>query len=326
MTTTHTTAQMATAARALLEALTTGQRHDVQGELDGPDFREWCYLPGDRAGVRLGDLDAEQRDLALALLDTGCSPDGAVIARGIIELDMIRRQLASDPDPDDHRFWIRIFGTVSETEPWAWRVNGHHLSVHVTVIGDTYATTPNFFGAEPALVTAGPRAGLRSLLEEEELARALLTDLTPAQRQVAIRSGVAPDDIVTRFDPVADPDLLPAGLTHGDLTASQRGQLERVVRRYFDRAPIEHADLCWQAAVRAGLDQVTFSWAGSEERGEGHYYAVQGPTFLLEYDNTQDDANHIHSVWRDLTNDWGGDLLRRHYAEGHSRPEPVEGP
>ena len=309
------TKRMAAAAQALLDALTPAQQAAATARLDIPDHRQWRYLPGDRPGLRLADLDGPRQALALRLLDTGCSAQGATTARAIVELDRIRRQLAGRVVADgEHNFWVRILGEVSSSSPWAWRFNGHHLAVHATVAGDTLAVTPNFFGAEPAVVPSGPHQGLRVLPEEEELARALVEQLDAGQRQVAIAAPIAPADILTRADPVADPDLVPSGLAYAAMSGQQRELLHLLVRRYLDRAPAEHARSSWEIAVASGLDTVRFTWCGPTERGHGHYYAVVGPTFLLEYDNTQDDANHIHSVWRDLRNDWGRDILADHYA------------
>ncbi|MFG1710577.1 DUF3500 domain-containing protein [Nonomuraea sp. M3C6] len=167
------------------------------------------------------------------------------------------------------------------------------------------------------MVLSGPQKGLRLLVDEEEMGRALLAELAPHQRSIAITGEVAPDDVLTRNDPVPDLDRIPRGLSYSDMSTPSKDLLERLVRRYFDRAPGWYGETCWRDALNAGLDKVTFAWMGSDQRGQGHYYCVAGPTFLLEYDNTQDDANHIHSVWRDLRNDWGGDLLARHYADHH---------
>ena len=312
---------MAGAATAFLDSLDRTQRLAATTAFDVEDHRVWTYLPGGRPGAALAAMTTEQQALALALLDTGCSAHGGRTARAVIELDMIRRQLESSagtpPRPTDHRYWVRILGDPNADAPWAWRVNGHHLAVHVTVVDDAVAATPQFFGAEPAIVPDGPHRGLRTLPGEEELARALLARLDDDQRRVAITSPTAPHDILTRFDPVVDPSVVPAGLGHGQMTSRQQDALHRLIRLYFDRAPADVADAAWSDATGRGLDDVTFAWAGPDERGRGHYYAVRGPTFLLEYDNTQDDANHIHSVWRDLRNDWGADLLREHYARRH---------
>ena len=310
--------RMAAAAQAFLATLDPSQRQAVDNPLDAADFREWSYLPGPRAGLPLAELTPSQRELALALLDTGCSATGAQTARAVIDLDIVRRQLGGgDPQPGDDRFWFRVFGTPSPDGAWAWRVNGHHLAVHVSAAAGDLTVTPSFFGSEPAIVLTGPHEGLRVLTAEEDLARDLLDALDPDRLDLVVTSPDAPDDILTRNDPVADPSRLTGGIAHGDLTPDQQQHLERLVRHYFDRTPEASAAAAWGRAGDAGLERIRFAWAGGSQRGERHYYSVLGPTFLIEYDNTQDDANHIHSVWRDLTDDWGGDLLARHYAAGH---------
>jgi hypothetical protein len=310
--------RMAGAAQGFLATLGQPESEAVGGELGGPGFREWSYLPGPRAGLSLAEMTPGQREAALSLLDTGCSATGARTARAVIELDLIRRQLGGgEPQPGDDRFWFRVFGTPAADGAWAWRINGHHLAVHVTVAGHDLTVTPSFFGSEPATVLTGPHEGLRVLTVEEDLARELVTSLDVDQLRAAITSETAPNDILTRNDPVADPSRVTGGIAHCDLTSGQQDGLQRLVRHYFDRTPETTSASAWAAARDAGLDEIRFAWAGSTRRGEGHYYSVLGPTFLLEYDNTQDDANHVHSVWRDLTDDWGGDLLARHYETGH---------
>ena len=304
---------------AFLEQLDPELRRRAHSQFDAPDHRRWTYVPGDRPGLMLAEMTDDQRHAALALLDVACSASGAMTSRAVIDLDRIRRGLSgglSEP-PTDDRFWIRVLGDPRGDEPWAWRINGHHLAVHVTVVGAEIAVTPQFFGAEPAVVPDGPYRGLRTLPNEEELARTVLARLEPAQRARAITSVVAPEDIATRDDPVANPEVVPTGVSYGALTAVQQDTLGRLIRLYFDRATPAVADEAWRAAIDAGMDRVTFAWAGPVERGHGHYYAVRGPTFLLEYDNTQDDANHVHSVWRDLRRDWGEDLLSGHYTTAH---------
>ena len=173
-----------------------------------------------------------------------------------------------------------------------------------------------FFGANPARVPAGhPRAGLRTLADDEDLGRALVTGLPEHLRERAVTGPLAPSDIVTRHDPVADVSRIPPGLAYVDMDRRQRESLGQLVRNYLGRAIPEVAAATWAGIESAGLEQVSFRWAGSVEPGHGHYYAVLGPTFLLEYDNTQNNANHIHTAWRDLLGDWGEDLLAAHHAE-----------
>lgn len=303
---------MVGAAREWLAALDPQQRKAATAPFDVDDRRVWTYLPGRRIGLALAEMTAEQQALALALVDAGCSVRGARTARAIVVLDEILRGA-----PKAGEYWLRVLGEPGGAAPWAWRVGGHHLALHLTVVGDAVAATPQFFGAEPAVVLHGTHQGLRTLPAEEELARELLASLDAPQQEVAIAAAVAPADILTRYDPVADPGLLSSGLSYADMHGGQCDLLRRLVRLYFDRVPDDVAERSWRQAVDAGLEAVSFRWAGGMDRGVGHYYAVAGPTFLLEYDNTQDDANHIHSVWRDLGNDWGEDLLAAHYAAAH---------
>jgi hypothetical protein len=150
------------------------------------------------------------------------------------------------------------------------------------------------------------------------MARSLLEQLEPDQLAAAVVAPTAPSDILTRADPVVDPSALPEGLSHGDMTPGQQAGFTTLVKRYLDRAPREYAKACWQQVLDAGVARLSFGWAGPREPGEGHYYCVTGPTVVIEYDNTQDDANHAHSVWRHLRDDWGDDLLRGHYREHHA--------
>ena len=312
------TAEAARCARALLDSLDDGQRAHARGDLADPRLREWTYLPGDRPGLPLEHATAQQHALALDLLRLAHSPAGAELATGAVEIERVRRELATGTPPGGDRYWLRILGDPDGEEPWGWRINGHHLAVHVIVTAVGASLTPHFIGSEPARVPSGPQRGRRILGAEEDLARALASGLDSEQRALGISADVAPDDILTRYDPVADPARLPDGITRDLLRPDQQQVLDRLVRRYLDRAPRAYAERCWQEAEAAGLERIRFAWAGPVEPGLGHYYCVLAPEFLIEYDNTQDDANHAHSVWRHLRHDWGGDLLRAHYARLHS--------
>ncbi|HET7196240.1 MAG TPA: DUF3500 domain-containing protein [Nocardioides sp.] len=298
------TAEAARCARALLDSLDDQQRVLARGDLDDPRLREWTYLPGDRPGLALEHATAQQHALALDLLTLAHSPAGA--------------ELATGTPPDGDRYWLRVLGDPDDDEPWGWRINGHHLAVHVIVTASGGSLTPHFIGSEPARVPSGPQAGRRILGPEEDLARTLASGLDPDQRAIGICADVAPDDILTRYDPVADPARLPKGITRDLLRPDQQETLDQLVQRYLDRAPRPYAERCWREAEAAGLELIRFAWAGPVEPGRGHYYCVLAPEFLIEYDNTQDDANHAHSVWRHLRDDWGADLLRQHYASHHA--------
>jgi uncharacterized protein DUF3500 len=301
-------------ARALLASLDEQQSQAVRGDLGAPDLRQWTYLPGDRPGLSMEHLTAAQHALVVELLRSAHSPEGGDLAVGAVEIERVRRELVTGSPPAGDRYWVRVLGDPDGDEPWGWRINGHHLAVHVVAAPGGVTLTPHFIGSEPAVVPSGRRI----LGIEEDLARELATGLDPDQRTLGISADVAPDDILTRADPVADPTLLPEGIGHDLLRPAQQELLHRLVRRYLDRAPAPYAEACWREAEEAGLDRIRFAWAGPTAPGEGHYYCVRAPQFLIEYDNTQDGANHAHSVWRHLRDDWGGDLLRDHYARLHT--------
>lgn len=316
-------AHMRAAAQAFLESLSPDQRRAVTAPFDTPNYRVWTYLPGPRAGLALIDMDESQRELAIELLATGLSDRGLQTAETIRWLESVLRDFERSTRRSGWQrrhplhFWVRVLGDPRSDRPWAWRLNGHHLAVHITVVGGKLAGTPQFFGANPAQVLTGPHEGHRTLPAEEDLARELLASLDPTLRASAVVASVAPDDILTRADPLADLSRVPVGLTYGDMPATARDLLTRLIRLYVERVTPEIADDAWRRTQAAGLEGVTFAWAGSQEQGMGHYYSVSGPTFLLEYDNTQHNANHVHTVWRDLAGDWGIDLLAEHYHSHH---------
>jgi hypothetical protein len=249
------------------------------------------------------------------LLRAGSSARGYEKATGVIELEGILRELETfgwfrDPE----LYWLTIFGAPSDGASWGWRFEGHHVSLNfASTRSEIVLSTPAFLGANPARVPSGPRAGWRLLPTEEDLARRLLASLAPGQRARALLSEGAPADIV--MGPGRRMPPQPAGLPASELNASQRETLLSLVAEYVRNARAEIADARWKKIEAAGVEKIRFAWAGSAALGSGHYYRLQGPTFLIEYDNTQDRANHVHSVWRDLPADSGADLLRRHYEE-----------
>jgi hypothetical protein len=229
-------------------------------------------------------------------------------------------QRAAGPQPprgtplerDPLKYFISFFGTPSDKNTWGWRIEGHHVSLHFTLVNGTLvASSPSFFGSNPAEVREGPKQGLRILGAEEDAARALLESLDAPQRAKAIVDVTAPGDMLTMANVDITP-LAPAGLPAGAMTAAQRELLMKLVEVYAGAMADDIAADRLARLRKAGLEQIAFAWAGETGRGRKHYYRIQGPTFLVEYDNTQNDANHIHSVWRDFNGDFGRDLLREH--------------
>jgi hypothetical protein len=318
--------RMAEAAKALLVSLDAEQRALANLPFDGDERYQWSYTPGPRAGLPLKAMTAAQRSAALQLFDAGLSLRGAATARQIIAHEAILReterieQMLSGEDRDPDLYYFMVFGTPGSSSHWGWRANGHHLALHFTVVGEELVSgTPLFFGANPATVHHGPEQGLRLLAIEEELARVLLGSLEAAQKTVAIVNPVAPADILTRNGRRIELTAVPHGISYASLSAEQRGHLVSLVRHYIERTTPEVHKHNWARIERAGLEAMTFAWAGSQVRGQGHYYAITGSTFLIEYDNTQNGANHIHSVVRDLANDWHEDVLASHYEQAHDQ-------
>jgi hypothetical protein len=313
------------AVQAWLGRLDDGQRQLAMLPFDGDERRVWAYTPGRREGLALGDMSPDQRRAAHGIVATGLSPRGAAEVRAVIELETVLGEieraaarggwLRRDPD----LYWFAIFGEPEDRSPWSWRVGGHHVAVHQTVVdGRIVSSTPSFLGANPAVVPDGPAAGARTLPGEEDLARALLATLRPDQRRVTIVDNRAPADILSSNSSRADLRSIPTGIRHDDLDGAQQAALERLIRLYLDRVRRELADEAWERLVADGLGQLRFAWAGSDAPGHGHYYAVRGSRFLIEYDNTQNGANHIHAVWRDADKDWGDDVLAAHVAAEHN--------
>ncbi|SHK37492.1 Protein of unknown function [Pseudonocardia thermophila] len=366
--------RMVRAATALLDSLDDDQRAAAHFPWPSEEERQrWFYTPTDHGGLPLTRMRPVQQQRTMQLLATGLSRAGYVTAATIMGLENVLDELEGwDVDwgrergRDPQLYWVAVFGEPSHAGPWSWRFGGHHVSVHHLVVdGRVQASTPCFFGADPA---ESPLLGghlLRPLgaaedlardlvrsLDEERLARALLTPRAPVDIVSANRSRLSDGDhllpladtwrgrfteqrLIDRVQTMhetaearagtcpEDRDAVryttvPKGLAARDMTAEQRDQLRALLDVYLRRVPDEIAER--EAAKFAGdaLLDVHLAWAGGTERGEPHYYRVQGPRLLVEYDNTQRDVNHIHSVWRDPEGDFGFDVLARHLAAHHA--------
>jgi hypothetical protein len=309
--------------RAWLDGLDAAQRAKATFPLDSAERVAWDYRPGDRGGLVLADMRPDQQVAAMTVVRAAMSARGADEVAAIIALEPILGELEGQAGRsreirDPERYWWAVFGDPDAVTPWSWRIGGHHVAIHLTVADDRIVGgAPSFLGANPAVVPSGPTAGARALTGEEMLARTLLASLSPEQAAIAIVDPVAPPDIRSGNGARADLTAIPSGIRHDDLTRPQQAALERLIGHYIGRARDEVAAADWERVVDTGIAPVTFAWAGPTQQGRGHYYAIRGPQFLAEYDNTQNGANHIHAVWRDLQNDWGEDALASHYQRGH---------
>jgi hypothetical protein len=318
-----TPASMASAANAFLASLTPEQRQKAAFAFASDERTRWHFIPTEtfpRNGLTLKEMSAPQRALAHDLLKAGLSQRGYMTATDIMTLETLLGEMEATARGgrggglvrDSERYFFSIFGTPSVRETWGWRLEGHHISLHFTIVNGTLvAGAPAFFGVNPAEVRAGLKTGMRILAAEEDAARDLMQALDSARRTQAIISTAAPNDMLTMNNMKIDP-LTPVGIAASAMTPAQRALLMKVVDVYAGFMADDIAAARMAKIKAAGEDKVTFAWAGSLERGQRHYYRVQGPTFLIEYDNTQNNANHIHSIWRDFAGDFGADLLRAH--------------
>lgn len=322
----RSSADMATAATRFLDSLTPEQRKQASFAFESDERLRWHFIPPaafSRGGLAIKSMSPAQRQQAHDLLKTGLSQRGYLTASGIMALETILGALEAEQRAaegslapgiarDPELYFFSVFGTPSTHGTWGWRTEGHHVSLHFTVVNGTLvASAPSFFGSNPAEVRNGPKKGLRLLGPEEDAARALLASLDASQRKAAVISASAPDEILTMTQIQVKP-LSPSGIMAGALLPNQRDLLRRLIDVYTGMMASEQAADRMQRLRAAGIEKIGFAWAGSAERGQRHYYRLQGPTFLVEYDNTQNDANHIHSVWRDFDGDFGRDLLREH--------------
>jgi hypothetical protein len=311
---------MVSVADGLVQSLNAEQKAKALFPFDSKERTNWWFTPQQdknrkptRKGLPLYDMTAEQKETAKALVRAGTSAAGAQKALTIMSLESILHELeqprggAMVRDPE--WYFFTIFGTPAKSGKWGWRVEGHHLSLNFVVEGGKVAAaTPAFFGANPATVKAGPRKGLRTLPEAEDLARELVKALEPEQQKLAYRKKPPlPEPQEKTAKPSVGP---PQGIAAAQLNDGQRAILKKLVESYAHRLPADVAEAELQRVRAAGFDKIHFLYTGGTEPGQGHTYRVQGPTFVIEFLNMQADsannpANHIHSVWRRIDGDFG---------------------
>lgn len=315
--TTTTTAQdgdpagrMARAANRFLGTLDHSQKLKATFKFDDDERINWHFIPRDRKGIGLWDLEGAATEAAGDLVETGLSGAGYEKALEVRSLEEVlylfeggteeERRLKRHP----HRYYISIFGTPGNKGNWGWRFEGHHLSLNYTIKdGKVASSTPEFFGANPGLIDAGPGRALRVLGAREDIARQILKSAPDAMRKNIWLSKTAPKDI--RGGGVAQPVFADAeGVAYADMTPDQQKLLRDLLAEYLKAMPASIVRERMQSIQKAGLDSIHFGWWGGSELNEPHHYVVQGKTFIIEYNNTQNSANHVHAIWRNLAGDF----------------------
>jgi hypothetical protein len=313
-------ADMAEAARRWVSSLTPAQRPRATFAFTADDRLRWHYVPKSRPGIALKELDDAQRSLAYGLIGTALSRRGLVKASTIMALEEVLRRRERNAGRDPGAYFLSVFGEPSTSASWGLRLEGHHLSLNLTLVdGARVVEAPMFFGANPSQIGSGLLADTRVLGREEDLGFRLLASLDDEQRKTAVSRTAAPADILT--GPGAQLTALP-GLPATRMTPAQRQLLDAIIDEVTGNLPRELADR-ERARIAAGAADLVFTWAGGASPGQGHYFQISGPSFLYELDNTQNSATHIHSVWhvRDQAGgDFGVDLLRQHYKQSHGAP------
>lgn len=297
---------MGESASRFLAALDDSQKAQATYGFDDPERLNWHFIPRPRKGLPIKAMTPAQRALAFGLLQTGLGASGFLKATTIMSLEAILKDLEQGKGPvrDPELYFVTIFGTPATTGQWGWRVEGHHLSLNFTLKdGEITSASPAFFGSNPGEVRQGPRQGLRALADLEDRALRLLQALDDSQKKVAVTAEKAPGEIRSPAAP-QPPTAEADGIAYGQLNDDQKPMLKALVEAYaLDMSP-EVAAAWLDEIKKAGSDNVRFAWQGVADRNGPHAYKVQGPTFLIEFNNTQNNSNHIHAIWRNMLGDF----------------------
>lgn len=311
-------------AKEFVTSLNASQKTITVFPFDSDERYKFAFFPvDDRKGLPLDQMNASQKSLTMKLLSSSLADNTVKKINDIIELEnllkVLEKRAVDDHFRDPGKYHLAIFGEPGEKNIWGWRFEGHHVSFHFSAKDNTLvAGTPGFLGSNPAIVQDGPQKGKEILRDEKLLALNLLKSLTEVQRKKAVVAVEAPNDIITRIERKA---MIKdnTGIAFSELNDSQKKQFLNLIQLYVYRYKKDFADRMLKEAQDAGYDKLKFAWAGDAETGVGHphYYRIVGPTIIIEYDNTQNNANHVHTVVRDLLHDYGGDQLLEHYKKGH---------
>lgn len=312
---------IASKATAFLNLLDESQAARARYPLDDEERFNWHYIPRQRNGIPLKELTEKQRQAAVDLLKASLSDQGFQKAGNIMALENVLREVESRGQDDTYRdplnYSVTIFGDPDSQLAWGWRLEGHHISLNFCAAeGIIASATPTFWGSNPATVRSGRYTGKQVLKQEMDLGFTLVNSLDAAQLKAALFSEKAPGDIITGNHRKADL-LEPMGLSYKEMKENQKKLLIQLLNVYVKNYEFGFAKRFMSKIEKAGIENLSFAWAGSLQPGAGHYYRIQGPMLLIEYDNTQNNANHVHSVVRDLTDDFAGDILREHYEKEH---------
>ena len=308
-------------AMAFVNSLSEAQQKTAVFSFDEMNRYDWHYLPATmavRSGIAVKDLNTSQKQKLDALMQAYLSNEGFQRTKEIMDFEYLLKEMEpNNSSRIPENYFISIYGQPGKDSIWAWKFTGHHVTLNFTIVNDQLAFAPFFFGVYPAEVKDGLKKGTKILKDEEELGFELVNSLSADQKEKAIFQMKTFNDIVTTNSAKVSP-MKPAGIFGGELSHDQKITLNKLIAAYLLSMPTNIAKIRMEKIIRENMNAICFGWAGGTKAGIPHYYRVQGKTFLIEFDNTQNNANHIHSVWRDFDSDFGEDLLKEHYQHsGH---------
>lgn len=305
-------------AHAFLSSLQTEQRSKALFPVDSDQLYNWHFVPRSRPGLPWGEMSAAQQEAAHNLLKSSLSKVGYQKIEDIRSLEPVLKALENgNPGRDENLYTFSFFGEPSDNKPWAWRYEGHHISLtFVYRDGKLVASTPQFLGSNPEEVLSGPKKGLRPLSKPRDLAYQLLEILAPEQMQKTRIAVQSPGDIITGNERQASIKEK-RGLPYKEMSAAQKRYLLELLRAHAEVQSEKEQARRMKHIQDEELDDLVFAWMGTTERKGRHYYRIQGKNLLVEYDNSQGNGTHVHTVWRNLKEDFGGDPLKDHYEHGH---------
>ena len=316
--------ELVATANHFIELLNDEQKVKALFPFDAEERYTFFFVPrNDRKGITFNELNAEQKTAAFSFIQSCLSAQTVKKVQQILQMETVLKEIEKRKENDNYRdtgkYYISIFGVPGAKNIWGWRLEGHHTSFHFSAANNKLVSgTPSFLGSNPAIVQNGPKKGLQILKEESDQGFAFLHSLTELQIQKATINSIAPDSIITSNHRVA---MLanPQGIMYSELNAAQKQQLLQLINVYVHRYTKLFAEDLLKEIQQAGLNNLHFSWAGNttEAFGKAYYYSIQGPTVIIEFDNSQNNANHIHTILRDLKHDFGGDDLLEHYHASH---------
>lgn len=307
--------------KELINSFNAEQKTKAIYSLDDPKKTDWHFFPStmfEREGIPIIEMNPKQKEHLHSVLKTFLSKSGYEKTLEIMELENVLRSFGQDSvTRDPEKYFISFYGNPMIDDLWSMSFEGHHISLNFTVSGDEVVASPRFLGANPAMIPEGPRKGDRTLDEEEDLGFDLINSMDSQQQEKAIFQEESFKDIVSFNLPEISP-MKPQGIRYTELNQDQQKQLMRIIDEYLSNMPSKIASARREKVMSEELSDLYFGWVGAKSLGAAHYYRIQAKTFLIEFDNSQNNANHIHTVWRDFEGDFGRDLIREHYAKSHT--------